>query len=136
MSYLANSPLKYLKDNDVILMLLEYVEKTPEYCKIYHINLQKKKIHYNNLNWKKKCDINKIFGWIYQYHLRNASIPNPTYGLRSQMEALIPSSYPFYRNPKTNLLDVKNAVKVYEISMIESREYRKYHPSGGPIWYF
>lgn len=102
MSYLENSPLKYLKDNDVILLLLEYVENTHKYTKIYHINLHKR-LHLSNLNLKKKCEIDKTFGWIYQAHLNN------------KMVSLIPSAYPFYRNPKTNTLNIKHATKIYEI---------------------
>ena len=111
MSYLENSPLKYLKDNDVILMLLEYVENTHKYSKIYHINLHKR-LHLNNLNFKKKCEIDKTFGCIYQAHLNN------------KMVSLIPSSYPFYQNWYSGWLDVKHAVKVYEIilDMVKNKD--------------
>ena len=120
MSYLANSPLKYLKDNDVILMLLEYVEKTPKYTKIFHINLLKKRIlYFNSLNCIKKEIIDKTFGWIYQSNLDN-KVP--------YFAALIPLSYPFYRNPKTNTLVVKETVRIIEKARFDSREYRKYHP--------
>lgn len=37
MKCLVNSPLQYLKDYDIIQMLLEYVENTDKYSRIFHM---------------------------------------------------------------------------------------------------
>lgn len=102
MSYLENSPLKYLKDNDVILLLLEYVENTSKYARIYHLK-RNRRLHIDNKNLIFKYTIDNTFKFIYEQL-------QPTV----KMVALIPSAYPFYRNPESNTINVKHAIQIYE----------------------
>ena len=99
---MENSPLRFLKDNDVIIMINEEVPKSRErLSREFHSNLYNNKLN-NNLNYFFKVHIDNTFWKMTQK--RNLS-ENVSFML---------SIYPFYNCPVTNKLDVNHAVNIYE----------------------
>ena len=99
---MENSPLRVLKDNDVIIMINEEVPKSRErLSREFHCNLYKNKLN-NNLNYFFKVHIDNTFWKMTQKRdlIHNVSFIQP--------------SYPFYNCLETNKLDVNHAINIYE----------------------
>ena len=99
---MENSPLRFLKDNDVIIMINEEVPKSKErLSREFHSYLYKNKLN-NNLNYFFKVHIDNTFWKMTQ---KRDLIDNVSF---------IQPSYPFYCCPDTNKLDVNHAVNICE----------------------
>ena len=99
---MENSPLRFLKDNDVIIMINEEVPKSRErFALVFHLNLYNNKLN-NNLNYFLKVHIDNTFWKINEKRVLSMNV------------SFIQPSYPFYTCPITKKLDVNHAIKVYE----------------------
>lgn len=98
---MENSPLRFLKDNDVITIINEEVPKSRKKMDIkYHMNRYNNKEY--NLSKKYFEEINKVFK--YMTIIRNNNIK----------VSFIQPIFPFHCNVKTNILNVKYSIKRYE----------------------
>jgi len=101
---MENSPLRFLKDNDVIIMINEEVSKSRErLSREFHINMYKDRLHKNN-NYFLKIHLDDRFWKINEKRVLSMNV------------SFIQPSYPFYTCPITKKLDVNHAIKVYECS--------------------
>ena len=99
---MENSPLRFLKDNDVITMINEEVPKSRErLSREFHLNMYNNKLN-NNLNYFLKVHIDNTFWKMTQK--RNLS----------ENVSFMRSIYPFYNCPITKQLDVEHAIRIYE----------------------
>lgn len=99
---MENSPLRFLKDNDVIIMINEEVPKSRErLSREFHSYLYNDKLN-NNLNYFFKVHIDNTFWKINEKRIQSMNV------------SFIQHSYPFYTCPITKKLDVNHAIKVYE----------------------
>ena len=109
---MENSPLRFLKDYDIIIILNNLVPKSKqEMAKKYHMDLYYNRL-FNN-NYFSKLHVDNTFWKINEK--RNLS----------KYVSIIQPEYPFYNNLITKKLDVKHAIRIYE-------KYKK--PSGGGIF--
>ena len=99
---MENSPLRFLKDNDVIIMINEEVPKSRErLSREFHINMYNDKLN-NNLNYFFKIHIDNTFWKMTQKRILSDNV------------SFMRSIYPFYNCPETNKLDVNHAINIYE----------------------
>ena len=99
---MENSPLRFLKDNDVIIMINEEVPKSRErLSREFYSNLYNDKLN-NNLNYFLKVHIDNTFWKMTQKRDLSENV------------SFMQSIYPFYNCPETNKLDVNHAVNIYE----------------------
>ena len=104
---MERSPLRYLKDFDIITMINEEVPKSKrKFARIFHENLYKDKLN-NNYNFFEKILIDDIFFWINIQRIRNVRI------------AIIPPEYPFINNSDKSI-NVKHAIRLFHKYLIES----------------
>ena len=98
---MENSPLRFLKDNDIITIINKEVPKSRKKIDIkYHINRYNNKEY--NLSKKYFEEMNKVFK--YMTIMRNNNI----------RVSFIQPIYPFHSNIQTNILNVKYSIKKYE----------------------
>ena len=99
---MENSPLRFLKDNDVIIIINDEVPKSIQrLSREFHLNLYNDKLN-NNLNYFLKVHIDNTFWKINEKRVLSMNV------------SFIQPSYPFYTCPITKKLDVNHAIKVYE----------------------
>tara|TARA_B100001027_G_scaffold206077_1_gene169368 strand:+ start:427 stop:741 length:315 start_codon:yes stop_codon:yes gene_type:complete len=98
---MENSPLRFLKDNDIITIINEEVPKSRKKMDIkYHMNRYNNKEY--NLSKKYFEEMNKVFK--YMTIIRNNNI----------RVSFIQPIFPFHCNVQTNILNVKYSIKRYE----------------------
>ena len=98
---MEKSPLRFIKDFDIILTLNELVPKSREnFTREFYTTLYKDKLN-NNINFFSKIHIDDTFWKINQKYLLNKS---------SFMRPI----FPFYNCSITKVVDVKHAISVYE----------------------
>ena len=99
---METSPLRFLKDFDLITILNEQVPKSREkFAREFHSNLYKDKLN-NNGNYFYKVHIDDTFWKMTKK--RNLS----------ENVSFMRSIYPFYNCPITKQLDVEHAIRIYE----------------------
>ena len=97
-----NSPLRFLKDYDIITVLNEEVPKSREkFAREFHSNLHNNKLN-NNDNYFFKIHIDNTFWKMTQKRILNEKVQFMT------------PVYPFYNCPISNELDVNHAIRIYE----------------------
>ena len=99
---MENSPLRFLKDNDIITFINKEVHKSrTKFARKFHINMYKDRL-YKNYNYYLKIHLDDRFWKINEKRVLSMNV------------SFIQPSYPFYTCPITKKLDVNHAIKVYE----------------------
>ena len=99
---MENSPLRFLKDYDVITILNELVPKSRErFAREFYLKLYMNKLN-NNDNYFLKLDIDQTFWKMTQKRKLNEKV------------SFLTPVYPFYNCPISNQLDVNHAIRIYE----------------------
>ena len=99
---METSPLRFLKDFDLITILNKEVSKSRErIARQFHLNLYKDKLD-NNGNYFFKVHIDNTFWKITQKRILNEHV------------SFLPPVYPFYNCPISNQLVVEHAIRIYE----------------------
>ena len=101
---MENSPLRFLKDNDIITIINKEVPKSrTKFARKFYINMYKDRL-YKNYNYYLKIHLDDRFWKINEKRVLSMNV------------SFIQPSYPFYTCPITKKLDVNHAIKVYECS--------------------
>ena len=99
---MEKSPLRFLKDFDIITILNEEVPKSREkFAREFHSNLYRDKLN-NNHNYFSKIHIDDTFWKMTMKRMLSENV------------SFMSSVYPFYNCPDTNTLDVNHAIQTYE----------------------
>lgn len=103
---MENSPLRFLKDFDVITMInKEVINSKRKLAEIFHKNLYKDRIH-NNYNFFEKILIDDTFWRINRERIANKDV------------AIIPPEFPFINN-RDKTINVKHAIRVFQKQLLE-----------------
>lgn len=106
---MEHSPLRYLKDFDIIMIINEEVPKSKrKFARIFHQNLYKDKLN-NNYNFFDKILIDDTFFWINRQRIKNAIVK------------MIPPEFPFINN-KDKSINVKHAIQLYQKYLLDVEE--------------
>tara|TARA_B100000035_G_C20956954_1_gene534645 strand:+ start:27 stop:428 length:402 start_codon:yes stop_codon:yes gene_type:complete len=103
---MENSPLRFLKDFDIITMInKEVVNSKRKLAMIFHTNAYKDRIH-NNYNFFEKILIDDTFWRINLERITNKDV------------AIIPPEFPFINN-RNKTINVKHAIRVFQKHLLE-----------------
>ena len=103
---MENSPLRFLKDFDVITMINnEVINSKRKLAMIFHTNAYKDRIH-NNYNFFEKILIDDTFWRINRERIKNKDV------------AIIPPEFPFINN-RNKTINVKHAIRVFQKHLLE-----------------
>ena len=106
---MERSPLRFLKDFDIITMINEEVPKSKrKFARIFHENLYKDRLN-NNYNFFEKILIDNTFFCIDRQRVRNTQV------------AMIPPEFPFINNSDKSI-NVKHAIQIYHKYLYENEE--------------
>ena len=106
---MERTPLRFLKDFDIITMINEEVPKSKrKFTRIFHENLYKDRLN-NNYNFFEKILIDDTFWKINRQRIENIDV------------SMIPPEYPFINNSDKSI-NVKHAIQVYQKYLYENEE--------------
>ena len=103
---MEKSPLRFLKDYDIITMINnEVIISKRKLAKIFHTNSYKDRIN-NNYNFFEKIFIDDTFWKINRERIKNRHV------------AIIPAEFPFINN-SDNSINVQHAIRVFQKYLLE-----------------